>query len=185
VLRGNEQVASLLLIMFSVGIGTGALLCERLARVFSVKDGAGLVPLGALGMTVFTVDLYFATRNLPAASLMGAAEFLQRGAHWRVMADLLLLSLSAGLYSVPMYALVQRRSRPTHRARMIAALNILNALFMVLSALLAGALLGWGLTIPEVFLSVGLASAVMTLWVVLAVPALRRGFAPAPREAKP
>lgn len=185
VLRGNEQVASLLLVVFSMGIGTGALLCERLGRGLKGRNGLTLVPIGALGMTVFTVDLYFAARSLPAGSLMGAAEFMRHGAHWRVMVDLLLLSLSTGLYSVPMYAFVQRRSRPTHRARMIAALNILNALFMVLSALLAGALLALGLTIPGVFLCVGLASAIVTLLLVLAVPALRQGLGPAPREAKP
>jgi hypothetical protein len=173
------------LVVFSIGIGAGALLCERLGRGLKGRNGLALVPLGALGMTVFTVDLYFAARSLSAGSLMGAAEFLRHGAHWRVMADLLLLSLSAGLYSVPMYAFVQRLSRPTHRARMIAALNILNALFMVLSALLAGALLAAGLTIPEVFLCVGLTSAIVTLLMLLAVPALRQGFGPAPHEAKP
>ena len=185
VLRGNEQVATVLLAVFSVGIGTGALLCERLGRALKAKDGAWLVPLGALGMTLFTVDLYFAARSLPIVNLMGAAEFVRHAAHWRVLADLLLLSLSAGLYSVPMYAFMQRRSRPTHRARMVAALNVLNALFMVLSAVLAGALLGLGLTIPEVFLIVGLASAGMTLWVVLAVPAFRQGLGPALPKAKP
>lgn len=184
VLRGNEQVASLLLVVFSIGIGTGALLCERLGRGLKGRNGLTLVPIGALGMTVFTVDLYFAARSLPTGSLMGAAEFMRHGAHWRIMVDLLLLSLSTGLYSVPMYAFVQRHSRPTHRARMIAALNILNALFMVLSALLAGALLAFGLTIPGVFLCVGLASAIVTFLLVRAVPALRQGLGPAPREAK-
>ncbi len=182
VLHGNERVASLLLILFSVGIGSGALLCERLGRG---RAGLALVPLGALGMSVFTIDLYFAVRGLPASSLMGAGEFMRHGVHWRVMVDLLLLSLSTGLYSVPMYAFMQRRSRPTHRARMVAALNILNALFMVLSSLLAGALLGLGLTSPEVFLCVALANAVMTLWVVVAVPALRQGFGPSMHEVKP
>jgi len=79
-------------------------------------------------------------------------------AHWRVMADLVLLSLFAGLYSVPMYALIQMRSQPTHRARIIAANNILNALFMVVSALLAGALLSAGFGIIEIFLLTGLAN---------------------------
>lgn len=170
VLSGNEQVASLLLVLFSVGIGTGALLCERLGRG---RIELALVPAGALGMTVFTVDLYFAVSHLPTAGSMDAAEFLRHGAHWRVMADLLLLSLSAGLYSVPLYALMQQRSRPTHRARVVAALNILNALFMVTSALLAGALLGLGWSIPKVFLAVGLAGACMTTWLVLAEPACR------------
>ena len=84
-----------------------------------------------------------------------------------------------------MYAFVQRRSRPTHRARMIAALNILNALFMVLSALLAGALLGGGMTIPEVFLCVGLASAVVTFCLALAVPDLRPVLRPATPGSQP
>jgi 1-acyl-sn-glycerol-3-phosphate acyltransferase len=83
---------------------------------------------------------------------MGIGSFVHQGAHWRVMADLALLSLFAGLYSVPMYALIQLRSQPTHRARIIAANNILNALFMIGSSVIAGALLGAGFTIPQIFL---------------------------------
>jgi 1-acyl-sn-glycerol-3-phosphate acyltransferase len=86
------------------------------------------------------------------------------------MADLALLSLFAGLYSVPMYALIQLRCAPTHRARIIAANNILNALFMVASALIAGALLAAGLTIPQVFLAVGIANAVVALYIFALVP---------------
>ncbi|MBA4211745.1 MAG: glycerol acyltransferase, partial [Polaromonas sp.] len=124
VLHGNEQVASLLLIVFSIGIGTGSLLCEVLSRR---HVEIGLVPVGAIGMSVFSIDLYFASRGLPPASALGLAEFIAAPAHWRVLADLTLLSLFAGLYSVPMYALIQMRSQPTHRARIIAANNILNA----------------------------------------------------------
>lgn len=90
--------------------------------------------------------------------------------HWRVLADLTLLSLFAGLYSVPMYALIQMRSQPTHRARIIAANNILNALFMIASALIAGALLGAGFTIPQMFLLVGLANAVVAFYIFMLVP---------------
>lgn len=135
VLHGNEQVASLLLVVFSVGIGIGSLLCEVLSRR---HVEIGLVPLGAIGMSVFAIDLYFASRALPPSEVLTLAAFAAQPAHWRVMADLLLLSLFAGLYSVPMYALIQMRSQPTHRARIIAANNILNALFMIASAVLAG-----------------------------------------------
>jgi predicted MFS family arabinose efflux permease len=164
VLHGNEQVASLLLVVFSVGIGIGSLLCEMLSRR---HVEIGLVPLGAIGMSVFAVDLYFASRGLEpqAGQLAGTAftlrEFVAVAAHWRVMADLALLSLFAGLYSVPMYALIQLRSRATHRARIIAANNILNALFMIASAVIAGVLLKLGMTIPQIFLLVGLANAVV------------------------
>ena len=176
VLRGNEQVASLLLVVFSVGIGTGSLLCEVLSRR---HVEIGLVPLGAIGMSVFSIDLYFAARGLPpptgpmagaAAGYYSLGGFLAQPAHWRVMADLALLSLFAGLYSVPMYALIQLRSQPTHRARIIAANNILNALFMIASSLIAGALLGAGLTVPQVFLLTGLANAVVAFYIFMLVP---------------
>ena len=168
VLHGNEQVASLLLVVFSIGIGTGSLLCEMMSRR---QVEIGLVPLGAIGMSVFAIDLYFASRGLvQPSSPLGAKEFLNVSANWRVLVDLLLLSLFAGLYSVPMYALIQMRSQPTHRARVIAANNILNALFMIVSAVLAGGLLAAGCTIPQVFLFTGIANAIVALYVFLLVP---------------
>jgi 1-acyl-sn-glycerol-3-phosphate acyltransferase len=167
VLHGNEQVASLLLVVFSIGIGTGSLLCEMLSKR---HVEIGLVPMGAIGMSVFAVDLYFATRGLPSSDIMGLSAFLSQPAHWRVMADLALLSLFAGLYSVPMYALIQLRSQPTHRARIIAANNILNALFMIGSSVIAGALLKSGFTIPQIFLFTGLANAVVAFYIFMLVP---------------
>lgn len=167
VLHGNEQVASLLLVVFSVGIGIGSLLCEVLSRR---HVEIGLVPLGAIGMSVFAIDLYFASRALPPSEVLTLAAFAAQPAHWRVMADLLLLSLFAGLYSVPMYALIQMRSQPTHRARIIAANNILNALFMIASAVLAGALLSAGFTVPQIFLFTAIANAVVAFYIFLLVP---------------
>ena len=167
VLHGDEQVASLLLVVFSIGIGVGSLLCEVLSRR---HVEIGLVPLGAIGMSVFSVDLYFASRGLPPSAGYTIGAFVAEHAHWRVMADLALLSLFAGLYSVPMYALIQLRSAPSHRARIIAANNILNALFMIASSVLVGALLAAGLTIPQVFLVVGLLNAVVAGYIFLLVP---------------
>ena len=167
VLHGNEQVASLLLVVFSIGIATGSLLCEVLSKR---HVEIGLVPLGAIGMSVFAIDLYFASRGLPASPMLGLQAFVAQPAHWRVMADLALLSLFAGLYSVPMYALIQLRSLPTHRARIIAANNILNALFMIVSAVLAGALLKANFTIAQIFLFTGLANAVVAFYIFMLVP---------------
>lgn len=168
VLHGNAHVASLLLMVFSVGIGTGSLLCERLSRG---QVEVGLVPLGVIGMTAFSIDLYFASRSLPSsAQLLSASDFVARTSNWRVMADLGLLAMSAGLYSVPMYALIQLRSPPSHRSRIIAANNILNALFMIVSALAVGVLLKLGLTVPEVFLATGLLNLVVALYIVLLLP---------------
>jgi len=167
VLHGNEQVASFLLVIFSVGIGTGSLLCEVLSKR---HVEIGLVPLGAIGMSVFSIDLYFALRGLPEVASMGVGTFIGQAQHWRVMMDLMLLSLFAGLYSVPMYALIQMRSQPTHRARIIAANNILNALFMIGSSVIAGVLLKSGFSIPQIFLFTGIANAVVAFYIFMLVP---------------
>ena len=166
-LHGDARVASLLLVVFSIGIATGSLLCETLSKR---HVEIGLVPLGAIGMSVFAIDLYLASRGLPAAEVMSLGAFMSQAAHWRVLFDLALLSLFAGLYSVPMYALIQLRSQPTHRARIIAANNILNALFMIVSAIIAGALLKAEFTIPQIFLFVGLANAVVAFYIFMLVP---------------
>ncbi|HEX7639041.1 MAG TPA: MFS transporter [Burkholderiaceae bacterium] len=169
VLHGDAHVASLLLVLFSVGVGIGSLLCETLSRR---HVEIGLVPLGAIGMSVFAIDLYFAVSHLPAPASgeWSIAAFVAQGRHLRPMIDLFMLSLSAGLYSVPMYALIQMRAQPSHRARIIAANNILNALFMIASSLIAFALLHVGLTIPGVFLFTGVANAVVAGYIFLLVP---------------
>ena len=167
VLHGSPQVASLLLAVFSIGVGVGSLLCELLSKR---HVEIGLVPLGAIGMSVFAIDLYFAATGLPAAAPYSVGAFLSVPAHWRVLADLTLLALFAGLYSVPMYALIQLRAQPTHRARIIAANNILNAVFMIASSVIAGAMLSAGLTIPQIFLAVGIANAVVAGYIFLIVP---------------
>lgn len=170
VLHGNEQVASLLLIVFSIGIGLGSLMCESLSRR---HVEIGLVPLGAIGMSVFAIDLFFASHNLaplsPGASL-SLLQFVSIKVHWRVLFDLFLLSLFTGLYSVPMYALIQLRSQASHRARIIAANNILNAIFMIASSLIAGVLLSSGFSISQMFLFVGLANAVVAFYIFMLVP---------------
>lgn len=167
-LHGNEQVASLLLVIFAVGIGVGSLLCEVLSRK---QVEIGLVPVGALGMGVFLLDLFFATKSLPEPShLLDIPSFLSEPKNWRVLVDLALICLFIGLYSVPMYALVQLRSQPSHRARIIAANNILNALFMIGSAVFAALLLQVGLSIPQLFLVLALLHAVVAGYIFLLVP---------------
>ncbi len=167
VLHGDANVASLLLVVFSIGIGIGSLMCEVLSKR---HIEIGLVPFGAIGMSVFAIDLYFASRALPASTEMGVGAFLAQTDHWRIMADLALLAFFTGLYSVPMYALIQIRSPVPYRARIIAANNILNALFMIVSSILAGALLSLGATIPQIFLLVGIANAMFTGYIFWITP---------------
>jgi 1-acyl-sn-glycerol-3-phosphate acyltransferase len=168
VLGGSEQVASLLLVVFSVGIGVGSLLCESLSRR---HVELGLVPIGAFGMTLFATDLYFASRSFAhGPEALGAWGFLQTRGALRVLTDLGLLSGFAGLFSVPLYALIQSRSQPTHRARIFAASNILGALFMIASAALSVTLIKGGASIPTLFLVVGIMNAVVALYIFLLVP---------------
>jgi 1-acyl-sn-glycerol-3-phosphate acyltransferase len=167
VLGGDEHVATFLLAMFSVGIGAGSLLCERLS---GRRVEVGLVPFGSIGMTVFAIDLWLASRNLHAASLGGIDVLLREHAHWRVIADLVLIGVFGGFYIVPLYALIQQRSDPAYRSRIIAANNILNALFLVASAGLALGLLQAGLDIAQLFLVIGVMNAVVALFIYLLVP---------------
>lgn len=161
VLGGTESTVTLLLATFTVGIGLGSLLCERLS---GKRLELGLVPLGAIGLTLFGIDLYFASPvGLAGQGPHSALALLGRPAVWRVLFDLTLLGVFGGFFTVPLYALLQMRSAPAQRARIIAANNILNALFMVVGALSAGALLGGGLSIPALF---GLA-ALLNMLVVL------------------
>ncbi len=167
ILHGDATVASLLLVVFSVGIALGSLLCE----VFSRRHvEIGLVPLGAIGMSVFALDLYFASNHLPPSASLGVREFVQQQVHWRIMGDLGLLSLFTGIYSVPMYALIQLRSEPSHRARIIAANNILNALFMIASSVIVGLLLHAGCNIVQIFLCIAIANAVVASYIFMLVP---------------
>lgn len=168
VLHGDEQVASLLLVVFSLGVGVGSLMCEVLSRR---QVEIGLVPLGAIGMSLFAADLYWASLSLAAPTeAWGVNAFLAQPAHWRVIADLALLAIFAGFFSVPMYALIQMRSQPSHRARIIAANNILNALFMMVSALLVSGLLALHWTIPEIILVVGVLNALVAAYIFYLVP---------------
>ncbi|NNM65917.1 MAG: MFS transporter [Burkholderiales bacterium] len=174
VLGGDEAVASLLLAVFSIGIALGSVACEWLARG---RVEIGLVPLGAIGMTAFGVDMYFATLNLPQeVALQGVAAFVSDSAHWRVMADLFLLSASAGIYSVPLYALIQQHTPVTHRSRVIAANNIINALYMVVCSGYCAALLVAGVSVPMLLLSVALLNALATAFLLWRQPLYGRRF---------
>ena len=167
VLGGDEHVATLLLALFSIGIGAGSLLCERLS---GRRVELGLVPFGSIGLTLFAVDLWLASRSLHATELGGIATFAATPAHWRVAADLVLIGLFGGFYIVPLYALIQERSEPSHRSRIIAANNILNALFMVASAGIALGLLAAGVTIPQLFLATALMNAAVAAYIYGLVP---------------
>lgn len=168
VLGADPSVVTLLLAMFSVGIGVGSLLCERLS---GGKVEIGLVPFGSIGMTLFAVDLYFASRGgTPGSALQSVGQFVAQPAHWRILADLFLLAMFGGFYSVPLYALIQSRSAPSHRARIIAANNILNALFMVVSALMAMTLTKAGFTVDQLYLVTGILNALVAVYLYTLLP---------------
>ena len=152
VLQASEFMVTQLLVVFSIGIGVGSLLCERLS---GHKVEIGLVPFGSIGLTLFGIDLWLAA---------SAADLT------RTFIDLFLIGLFGGFYIVPLYALIQIRSEPSHRSRIIAANNILNAIFMVAAAAIAIGLLGAGLTIPQLFLVTALMNAAVALFIYTLVP---------------
>ena len=168
-LKGDPSVASMLLVVFSLGIGLGSLACEILSRR---RVEIGLVPLGAIGMSAFTLDLYFAASGFASHAVAADyAGFWAQSGSARVLFDLFALSFSAGLFSVPMYALIQARSPETHRARIIAANNIINALFMIVSAGMVAVLLGvFGFTVPQIFMVLAILNIVVVAYVLILAP---------------
>jgi 1-acyl-sn-glycerol-3-phosphate acyltransferase len=153
--------------MFSIGIGAGSFLCERLSgRIVEI----GLVPLGALGLTLFGADIYFSQSLTPDQSLFGPMTFIRDGSNVRVMIDIVMLGVSGGIYIVPLYALVQQRSELKKRSRIIAANNVLNALFMVVAALYALFILSTGVTVSTLFLIMAIMNVIVTLFIFTLVP---------------
>ena len=157
----------MLLAIFSVGIGVGSLLCERLS---GRRIEIGLVPFGSIGLTLFGIDLHFASAGLAAHAPFGPGEFLRESAHWRVLADLALVGVFGGFYIVPLYTLIQTRSDASERSRVIAGNNILNALFVVAAAGMAIGLLKLGMSIPQLFLAAALLNAAVAIYIYSLVP---------------
>ncbi len=165
-LGGNEQVATLLLAAFSLGIGLGALMCERLS---GHKINIGLVPFGSIGLTVFGIDLFFAPDALNGTALIGAKEFMRYGSNTRVLFDVTMLGVFGGFYIVPLYANVQHSSLRGHLARNIAANNILNSLAMVIAAAVAILLLRF-ISIPDLLVWAAVVNAVVAAYIYYLVP---------------
>lgn len=163
ILIADAGVVTFLLTLFTIGVATGSLLCRRLLNnQISLK----LLPIGLLGLSVFAFDLYFSLNNLPQimpnpttqlVELQSLTQILAQSAYWRVFSDLLGLGLFGGFYIVPLYAVMQAHAPEQRRAQVIAANNILNALFMVASALIAIVMLSaLGFALPVLFAFTGL-----------------------------
>ncbi|NVJ49249.1 MAG: MFS transporter [Gammaproteobacteria bacterium] len=166
-LGGNELVFMTLMGAFSIGIGVGSLLCEKMS---GRKVEIGLVPFGAIGMTLFSVDMYFANNASNALPTLTLAQFLSSWNNWHVLLDATFIGVFAGFFIVPLYALIQQRCSKNHVSRVIAANNILNAFFMVLSGVMAISLLSLGFTIPEVILVSGILNALVSIYIFTVVP---------------
>jgi 1-acyl-sn-glycerol-3-phosphate acyltransferase len=166
-LGGDESVAILVLALFSIGVGIGSLLCERLS---GRKVEIGLVPLGSIGLSLFGIDLYFAQPALAQVQGIDAWGFLAAPGHWRIALDMTLLGVFAGFYIVPLFALVQSRTPRHELSRVIAGNNIINALFMVVAAGFGLGLGAVGLSIPQIFLATALLNAAVAVYIYTLVP---------------
>jgi acyl-[acyl-carrier-protein]-phospholipid O-acyltransferase / long-chain-fatty-acid--[acyl-carrier-protein] ligase len=155
IIGGNEQVAILFMFLFAIGIGLGSFLCNRWMRG---HIDARLVPWGAIGTTIFIIDFVIASHlvNLVEPTYIGVKQFLRYGNNIRICFDLLMIAVGAGICMVPLYAMVQTQADPKHCSRVIAANNVVNAFFMVISSLATLALIALDVTILNIFLIVGL-----------------------------
>jgi MFS family permease len=181
ILGAEEAVVTLFLTLFSVGIALGSLLCNRL---LGGKISARCVPWGALGIGLFSIDLWLASpQPMNAGALVDLAAFLGDPAHWRILADLFGIAAAGGIFVVPLYALLQAASARERRARAIAANNVINAAAMVFSSLATIALLASGVSVPGLFLLTGSATLVVAALFWRMLP----GFAadPGPVDERP
>ncbi|MET0288430.1 MAG: MFS transporter [Pseudoxanthomonas sp.] len=165
---GGERLYIFALALFSIGTGTGSLLCEKLSgRTVEI----GLVPLGAFGISAFLLDLYFARPGAAPQTGLDVMGFLQAPGSWHICIDLVGIGLFTGFFVVPLFALIQSRTPRNELSRVIAGVNIQNSLFIVVAAVLGIAVqqfLGW--TIPQVFLALTIANALVAIWIFSIVP---------------
>lgn len=170
ILHGDESVVIFLLTLFSVGVSIGSLLCKSLTKN---QVSLRLLPFGIAGLSIFAIDLYFSLSGLsiPAAkdsALLGIGALFDISGSWRVFADLFFLGFSGGLYIVPLYASMQAYAPKSHRARIVGANNIFNAIFMVTSALFSIAVLNaFAMSLPQLFLITGLLNIAFGLFLYL------------------
>jgi len=156
---GNEEVVTLFLAVFSIGIAVGSLLCHKLT---GGEVDARYVPAGTLGMSIFIIDIFIASPDLITAEtlanmeLIGFSAFLNSGTNLRILFDLFAVAVCGGIYIVPLYAIMQARCEKSHRARTIASNNVLNALFMVVSAIAIAIMLQLSFTTPLIFISLAI-----------------------------
>lgn len=167
VLNGNEEITTVLLVAFAVGVGIGSLLCERMS---GHRIELGLVPFGSIGLSLFAIDLFFAQPDKHVLAVNTVREFISRPGSFRILADLALLGAFGGFYSVPLYAMIQERAERSHLSRIIAANNILNALFMVAAAGLAIGVLNSGMSIPQLFLVLAALNAAVAVYIYTLLP---------------
>ena len=167
IMNGNEAISILLLAAFAIGVGIGSLFCERMS---GHRIELGLVPFGSIGLSLFAMDLYFAQPTAIEAPANSVAEFLARPGGWRVWIDLALIGAFGGIYSVPLYALIQKRSKRQHLSRIIAANNIINSFLMVGAVVLSMVLLKSGFSIPELFLVIAVLNALVAVYIYSLLP---------------
>jgi len=166
-LNGNETITTMLLAAFAIGVGIGSLLCERMS---GHRIELGLVPFGSIGLSLFALDLYFAQPTAVTVPANSIAEFFARPGSLRIWIDLALIGAFGGFYSVPLYALIQKRSKRQHLSRIIAANNIINSLLMVGAAVMSMLILQSGFSIPELFLIVAALNAVVAVYIYTLLP---------------
>ena len=164
-LGADGHVVTLLLMVFSVGVGIGSIGC---ARLLHGEVSARFVPFAALAISVFTWDFGHAAAS--AGHLENVGAVLASATGWRMLVDLLLLAVSGGLYSVPLYAIMQEGAEPAFRARVIASNNVVNAVFMVAGAGVVGGLAAAGVTPPGALAISALANLVVAVWIVRLLP---------------
>lgn len=171
IIGGNEQVVTLFLVIFSVGIAIGSLLCNKLLKQ---EIATTYTPVGILGVTLFSIDLFFAAGQINSAegnaTLIGVTEYLTTFTHWRILFDLLGISICGGIFIVPLYAIIQDSSATSHRSRVFAGNNIINALFMVIAAIAISLMYYSNFSVTDCFLTLAILNGFVAFYISSLLP---------------
>ncbi|MES2985278.1 MAG: MFS transporter [Pseudomonadota bacterium] len=140
---GDNEVYTLFLVIFSLGISLGSLICNRILKG---EISAKYTPVAAFFISLFIIAMVISA-PAPTDHLMGAWEFIEHSKHWPMMLSMLGIAVAGGVYIVPLYTIMQAKAEVKSRSRIIAARNVINSAFITLAMLISAGLLAIGLDV--------------------------------------
>lgn len=155
--QGSETVGTMFMSTFTIGMGLGSIVCNKLS---GKRVEVGMVPLAAVGMSLFLLDLFWVCTNwnYHTLELLSIPDFFKLDGSVRAIFDLTMVTIFGGMFIIPQQAYMQRNSDPEYLARTIAANNIWNSVGMVVAAVTLMVLHSFKISLPHIVGLIALAN---------------------------